>query len=444
MVVDYDDEAGTYTVGDTAYKFVGYDYYSNSDLEITCSYELSLDPFGRILDSGMKIGILEKFAILEDIVNEKARLVLPDGSIATYEIDRNKTTWTDDTYFKTIQPYDRVISYRLKNDMITFNQKPYDSSFTEAAYSARLNKLAGIELTEKVNIIDASEYVSEVSPSISDYARFDVSDFVAETKYTGYAYKSGDLASFIILTDTGYILTEESRFAVLTEKIGSKFLDDESVYGAKALYNGAETTLYWETAAEAAGLTAGDAIFFVEDGEGYVKEQYLVYDVAVNTSNFAASTYAFKDITTLTAPHTALASTEYDTAIWNLDGTLPVPAGKDAALVAGVVMESDSEQVLFGIPNAGVIDMAKRNVLGGYADFDLADDCAIYTFTKSDANLLAKERFNVAVGAQIGDSSTYFTKVTGQEDQYNYSAANEIAAVALVVDKEIVCIYAIN
>ena len=137
MVLDYDDDYRTYTVGENTYKYVGYDA-NNRALNVATTYDLMLDPFGRIISDFEAVSTGAKFAIVERTSTsgeEKVTLLLEDGTTASYEIGKrgdlksaaevNKFMAVDGVNVNNGKkaPQDRVVTYKVASDNTVTSQR---------------------------------------------------------------------------------------------------------------------------------------------------------------------------------------------------------------------------------------------------------------------------------------------------------------------------------
>ena len=433
MVTAYDDDERTYTVGGKDYKYVG---YTNTALSIATTYDLRLDPFGRIFDEGEAVSTNSKFAIVEryDASAEKVTLLLADGSIATYAIHGSSSIAADalPALIKTngvMNPVeDRVILYTVSNDMVKLsNAGITKTSVTSDTYNKNTGKLGGVQITDELNIINAQDYLSASSASISNYEVYNATNFKSNVEYNGYAFKTGDVYSFLVITNVGTVYTEDSRFAVIIKDASTKLYGDETCYGTEALDNGEEVILYWD-AAPAYG--EGDVIYFTTDAEGFVKADTVVKVYDKDTEVYSAST-AFA---TLLANN----PNAYDSTDWNFGFNKSIA---DIQLVNGYITEVKNNAITFGVVNNGIIDGNVYNdnsgTVGMYT-FGVGYDCQTYVFDGAANTTTVSKKYAITDASIIIESNLYEI-----DDTDTYDATQSILnnAVAMVVDGDVVCIF---
>ena len=210
--------------------------------------------------------------------------------------------------------------------------------------------------------------------------------------------------------------------------------DGEPVLGAKALYNGEEVILYWENDPS---LNQGDAIFFTLDSDGFVNRQYKIYD-----KTGANSIMAFKNALT--------ADADYDSSDWAWD-TFNASAA-DIRLVAGVVTDVTSNSITFGVADSNdeinyanvevdIDPSATPAVNSGLFTYGIADECQAYEY---NSGATGRESTKYALSSASGIIESNLVEVG--TDIYSVADADSLVtnAVALVVNGDVVCIYAIN
>jgi len=488
MVVDYDDEQRTYTIGESTHKYVG---YIGGDLNIAVEYVLSLDPFNRIV-KGEIVAAPPKYAILEryDANLDKVTLLFADGSTGSYEVHSNSnirawgstttigdiligTSTTNSISRPTTPVQNRVVSYRITNDTIKLDSSiPFDCSVTSQQYNPHTGKLGPIVITDSLYCINASDYIDagEGMGRITDYSTFYVSDFDADTEYTAYAYKSGDTYTLIILTSVGTTFTADSRFAVIKKKPGAVMMDDQTVIGATALYKGEEITLYWDVQtpkhADNSVVAAGDAFFFTTDSDGFVDSSYKIYNK--DKVNTISSLVTGLDDNGNPLSGSLWSSRDVNTSAWTFNTFADSTA--DIYLVEGIVTQVKSNAITFGVESSvTTINGTYTPAVDGntYEDpagatgmftFGIADDCNAYEYD-ADPNYTGRdvERYQIVDASSINESDlTEYTYGPNQEEEeyvYNVTlddpattvneqvSASINRAVALVVDGDVVCIY---
>jgi hypothetical protein len=432
MVLDYDDDYRTYTIGEKAYKYVG---YTGEDLKVATTYELMLDPFGRILDSGDAVASGAKFAIVEkyDDKSEKVSVLLADGTSASYEVYKTAVDLEELTkkvagkFVKAVQ--ERVVMYTLRNGAIDI-KRAVEGEEVDGEYNTKTNKLAFVDVVDELNIVDARQHEksSNNTPSISDYAKFDASALKADVDYTAYAFKDEEVYSFVVITKIGTVFTEESRFAVITRDPASKIYDGSTCAGVEALYNGEAITLYFDKKVDDVDVKQGDVVFFTTDSEGYVESIHTIYN--------KDGQFAGEDV---------FAGNEeaYKAEDWNFSFK-KMPA--DIQLVNGYVADVKNNSITLAVANDGIIDGNKYNDRDGEVGmftFGIDDECQAYIFDEGyDVNYDYKKYAAIDASAII-ESNLVERIEDGEEVDYEYdveeSSLND--AVALVVNGDVVCIF---
>ncbi|MBE7015956.1 MAG: hypothetical protein E7417_03950 [Ruminococcaceae bacterium] len=439
MVVDYDNDLGTYTVGETTYKYVGFDFNSTQrELFIATTYDLVLDPFGRIVD-GTVVVILNKFAIIERTSTsgeEKVTLLLEDGTTATYEISARgnlNSASAVDAFIMNVgnkkPPQDRVVTYKIRSDnTVVLNTLDANSrtNLVDKEYNPNTCKLGSVTITDEVKMIDASNYVR----NISEYSKFDASELKPKVQYTAYAYKTGDVYSFIILSALGKTFTEDSRFAVVTRTPSNKIYDGASCMGTEVLYKGEHITLYWDTTVapthtDGTPINEGDVMFFTTDADGYVSDSYKIYDRqdAVFSSTIPES--------------------EIDITAWS-EGFADSTA--NIQLVNGVVTEVTGSSITFGVIENGVIDgntYDDPTGTKGMYTFGITDECNAYMFDGADGSPRDYQKYSTTYSLDIVGSDLIEQVVDGvvQDCVYDVATSTIHNAVAMIVDGDVVDIF---
>jgi hypothetical protein len=432
MVTAYDDDYRTYTINGKDYKYVG---YTGSDLTIATTYDLMLDPFGRIFDEGEAVSTNAKFAIVEryDASAEKVTLLLADGTIATYPIHGSSTIAADAiaSFIKTngvMNPVeDRVVLYTVSNDMVKLSNNFTKTDVTSDTFNKNTGKLGGVQITEDLNIINAQDYLSANSASISNYETYDKSNFKSNVEYDGYAFKTGDVYSFLVITNVGTVFTEDSRFAVIIKDATTKLYGDETCYGTEALYNGEEVILYWDAAPT---YGEGDVIYFTTDAEGFVKADTVVKVYDKDTETFSAPT-AFANLL-------ANNPNAYDNTDWNFGFNKTIA---DVQLVNGYITEAKNNAITFGVVNNNIIDgniyEDATGTVGMYT-FGIDYDCQTYVFDGAANTVTTSKKYAITDASAIIESNLFEI-----DDTDTYDATQSILnnAVAMVVNGDIVCIF---
>ena len=431
MVLDYDDEYRTYTVGDGTYKYIGYDA-NDRKLNIAVTYTLSLDPFDRIISECIAVPESVKFAIFESYSADtgKVSLLLANGSTASYYLGNGEIDAAGVNAMEGTDVLDRVVTYWVSsNTVMLYSVDPADRT-TLGRYNATTGKLGSVPITDGVNIIDAEQYVSEGdAASITDYSKFDAGDLKSQIEYEGAAYKSGDVYSFVVITQAGTEFTEDSRFAVIVKDPSMKMRDGEVCVGANAYYKGEEVVLYWETTnADAVTVGEGDVIFFTTDADGFVKNSYTIYtrEGGVLANTLPEGSYVDDD--------------------WDF-GFADTTA--DIKVVAGVVAKAKSNSITFGVPVDGLLNgnvYEKAAGDEGMFTFGIADECNVYIYDGAIESGIASNYRGYSVlddASAIVESDLIEQQIDGEDVDYVYDMTQGSVhnAVALTVNGDVVCIF---
>ena len=207
--------------------------------------------------------------------------------------------------------------------------------------------------------------------------------------------------------------------------------DGESVYGAKAFYNGNETTLYWEINPNNSStvLAQGDAIFFTTDEYGFVDSSYpVIFNKTGADGIQELASY--------------MEASNYNTADWSF-GAFD-PAGKKISLIAGVVTDVSGDSITLGkVDSSGNINFANEEddtKDSGLFTYGISYECNAYIY---DYWATGRESAKYA----ITDASQITVSELIETATDIYSAADPSSvvtnAIALIVDGDVVCIYAV-
>ncbi len=453
-----DDDS--YTIGGVTYDRVPGTVLIPS-IYLKCSLDLTLDPFGRIYAAKLNADNIKYAIVLKRSAdNETVKLLLPDGTINTYEIDpkfaysfiMDFATGTNDVNLSTLSVDNRVVTYNIssKTGKITnmVNIAP-DSTLASVEYKARTSMLgSGNKILDTTPIIVVKDpYLSPADES--NYVSLS-KDFLADGRYyDGYVYKFNTTVTFVVITAFGPEIDENSRFAVAIDTAKYVLTEDgDKAMSVKVLYNGEVQELLFAVVggmSAADSLTAGDVFYFTTDWDGYVD--------AVYTAPFAGNT----------AWDAMVKVIDWSYTLWN-------PSHSPIQFVSGVVTEVAPDAIAFAetsIVQNGYLDITydleetwnlpDANAKQGVVYYGIADDCVAYTY---DANMQTKDetqKYNVTSPASINASNfSMFDYGNGILDDGIYAETAEhvsngttmmsiaTEATAMVVDGEIVAIFAIE
>lgn len=434
-VTAIDDYYRAYSIDDTAYKFVG---FTGDDLKLGTTYELQLDPFGRILDEGVAITSGVKYAIVEryNEITGQVHLLLSDGTTATYEVHNASEISTDalPAFIKTngmMNPVEeRVVTYKESNGTVRLSVAQGRVNIINKEYNPNTGKLGSVAITDSLSVIDASAYLEESSPKVTDYKVFDVDDFTKDVEYSGYAFRSGDIYEFMILTSKGADFTRDSRFAVIIRGPSNMMFDGEVYMGVQALYEGETIRLYGDSNL-LRDTSEGDVIYFITDEDGFLESIYKIYDrdTGINT---ALSAF-------MSMPNGAFKASD-----WSFDFAMS-PA--DIQLVSGYVTEVTRNSITLGVEKDSVINgniYEKADGSEGIFTFGISDDCNAYIFDEAYDVSQNHKKYSIVDASSITPS-----KLVEKLDEngdiidgvYDAEASTLNDAIAMIVDGEVVCIF---
>lgn len=458
VVTRREDYEQTYTVGEEDYKEV---VWGAPALTIGTEYSISLDPFGRIYEEEV-IAAPTKYAIAEKYDSDSGlQLILPDGTAKWYEVDAiivedygmlyNGTSATInllqfETYIETTKKYkpaERVIKYTIKNSTGRIQSiELIGTPATAMTYKAVTERLGPKTITDRTAVIDASGYMGIVS----EYAKFEISSFKNNTEYMAAVFTvdgSANKAAFIVLTDTGKTITEDSSFAVVRKPAAMAMTDDgDTCYNVNVLYKGKEQDLLFTTTSDATALNAGDAIFFVTDADGLVKSYVRVFNKANYASNNTAAFTSFGTTGAVMGTNSVVFT--FDKTNW--DYSIKNATNADYQLVYGIVTGFTGNRIEFAIETpANTIDLTNSE---NFASYGIDPDCTFYTYGINEQTAPANQYKAIVVDYPVPSIiDAYETGVnTGI---YNLRLADMRGhdhltyALALIIDGEIVELYSI-
>lgn len=447
-VNDFDEDFGTYTVGNKTYKYVGFVDFLENNISIGAKYEFYIDPFGRIAGEGKVLRNIPDYAILEeyDVFWGRATLVLADGTVTSHRV-------SDDSYLSADEFGDylycgigvkndvqnRVVTYiRHAGNTVSLYPATLDASVVKIdgkEYNPNTKKLGPVSV-EEIKIINAHDYI-EYGEKIEDYSSFSASDFNEGVGYTAYAFGEygAGVYDFMIITSKGPAFTRDSRFAVVTKApyLGVK----DSNTCVEVLYQGKEAKLYWDESINAyytdgTVVSAGDVFFFTTDREGYVHEAYKIYDIQSKELKF-------------TLPDDEIGYNEWTTDFGNTTA--------DIALVRGAITEVKNNSITFGVVSkiysgdkGGYCPIIDGNIYEspsgseGMYTYGIADDCRAYIYDGTTNRLPGYKHYAFT---SVSPSELKESLLVEFEDEYIYDAEKSTLfnGVAMIVDGDIVCIF---
>ena len=455
-----------YTIGGTVYKHIAGD--ETISIALKNSLNVTLDPFGRIYDVEVD-GTNKKFAIALRVTSSDELVLLhADGTSKTYEVTSSVKKQLDDIAKVTKgegDVTDRIVTYTVKGSTgelssVAFveadEKKEINDVYKERSGSAKL----GVHtISSTTAIIDASAAAEDkVYDSASVYAAYSKDQLVNGTEYTGVALKDGTYVSFVVLTSIGTKFSESSRFAVVVEEAADHIAENgDEVELVKVLYNGTlvEDLLFVPGVAD--NLKAGDVFFFETDSDGFVKEDYEVYDKEKGELSTLDG-----DLLPPDAPWS------YD--IWDEKA--------DVILAKGIVTEVTSTSIAFAsydnINKKGAYldtnkDLAKETKHDdGIVVYGIDSECVVYTYDEDknefdEAKKFKAETSAIAIKASNFDKfdkgndnelndgiyANYEVEVGKDEDDKPIMETVEMIKVAteaivMIVDGDVVAIFAIE
>jgi hypothetical protein len=479
----------TFTIDGTAYEMTKWD---ESIMTIPNTYTVVLDPFGRIFDADVE-KTTAKYAIAEDWTRaDGLQLVLPNGSYKWYDLASGvtitiggvaKTAADLSTYItaNATAPTKRIVKYYLKASTGEIASVEVvggaPSALTE--YNGRTEKL-GYTIVDSTSVINAQDYILKgAAARPSDYSVFPVSSFVDRGKYQYFAIamEGTTNADFIVLTHASEDITIDSRFAVVKKApSATQTADGDDCWSVTVLYDGVEQDFYFERLADnKPALDVGDAFYFVKNADGVIENGK--YSKVFTKPDSSVKIYNAAPFAAINA-----ARTSYEADRWgfNLDRE---DNDHDLQLVYGVVsnVKGNSTIEFAVVENVDadnqIIDRNATyeydftlNAIDSYGTktFGISNDCVAYRIVLSDASgKRASEALSVTsptgftpsglddryevAGATAPDSRTkqkgtkvYNLEVDNADPSYDTGYNNLTYALAMVVDDQIVEIYAIE
>lgn len=439
---DKDDE--TFTVAGTEYDVYNYSNI-NSGVNPGSEYTFYLDAFGRIVDTD-ELASSAKYAILQKYLgsDDKISLVLPDGTMKSYEYDLTAANVTSEditfasgdsaelrickilngastTSAATIAKpnadiQNRVVKYTLKNStgkITKIEQVAATSSADESRdeYNASIKRVGNIRFGTSTNVLDASDYGT--SKEVSKIKAVAVDSLVDNDNYTAFGWKtnsSSEYASFVVITVAGSTYSSSTRFAVV-KKVADSTIENEAgddVYEITLLYKGEEVVYETENDLSSA-IHVGDVIVFTTDADGYIDGQEVLFKSG-NGSDLDDVAYQTTTGTATAADTTWSGYVTRDAK--DQSGFITMPAGakdwapkagfakttEDVQVVFGAIIDKSSSTVQFGIADtAGIINKAANleTAGNGVADYAFASDAAVYSYDRGD-----KTKYSLEVGTK--------------------------------------------
>jgi hypothetical protein len=454
----------TYTVDGKEYGLTKWD---ENLMNIPDTYTLILDPFGRIYDAELAQSSA-KFAIVEKYDSDYGfQLVSGNGSYKYYETasgcsykinNVTKTLSEVNSYLNTnkAKPTMRVAEYVVKSSTgeITSLSIVGGEVLTDVEYKERTGKLGSDTITDGTAVIDASEYV-DGDRKVTEYANFAVTSFTDKTKYDYRAFKPSDggstTAAFVVLTKVGTALTADSRFAVVRKTPTSTTSEDgDEVWSVNVLYEGIEQDILFEKKGSTLDLEMGDAFFFKKGSDGLITDYEKVFVYADYTNKLDADS-------TPTTPFKHLSNTgamTYDGTAWGFD-LYKASTDTEVQLVYGIITDVTNRAIEFAKIDAGDTINCNDEITAaadpGITTFGIDTDCVAYKFGLSEGT--AKRKYEAlyvtsadgvvpsAIDAyETGRNTDIYTLTDGDGLGYSYLTY----ALAMVVDGDVVAIYAIN
>ena len=393
-----------YTIGGKVYELL-----DDVSLELKDTVDLVLDPFGRVYSTEVN-ATSDKYAIVlkVDDREDTITMLLPNGDVKTYaneaEVDIDNDT----------DLIDRVVKYTIKNSTKTITDVDVmDVEVDTLEYKARTGKLGINNITTSTNVIDATKVESAADArKASNYATFDVDDFVNGTTYDAIVIKTNTYVNFVIITSVGTVLGEDSRFAVaLTEPSKYYTEDDDECYIADVLYNGKVEEFKF---VEEDMVEIGDIFFFETDAYDMVDVVYPVDAI----------------------PDEVIDSDEWGFNIWN--------ERKAIQVAAGVIVDVDDKSITFASIEQVATGTLDTNLdlddtyEDGIITYGIADDMVSYVF---DVNAHYVD-FEDKVKVKAPKASTldkYEIDNTGKYE--GIDAEDVVEAIVMIVDGDVVAIF---
>ena len=429
----------TYTIGGTAYELT---VWKAGEYAIGTTYSLALDPFGRIYekvstdDSSYRYGIAQAYN-----TDDELQVILGDGSYKYYEV--NVATVDDpngdfaaldtDTPKDGIQldelrtyltankadPTKRVIAYRVQNATGKINYiQLLNSSESEETYKEKTNKLGTKAISASTGIVNVEEY--KKTKQVSDYEKFAASSFVDNTDYKGAIFEDlndSKTAAFIVLTEVGKDLTENSRFAVVRKKAaGAQTSDGDTCLSLNVLYEGEEQDILCDLNSGVGTLNPGDAIFFKKNAEGLVDSYIKILDIkGFENGNLDAFQGYDKKLKPTDTSNTVYTNPLYNNVSgnaggctfkaedWAFDNNLENPDKKDYQIVYGVVADADSSSVTFAritsTTTPTYTDAINLNDKTKFEEYGLDSSCVSYRYGINDTTNENNQYKSISVSA---------------------------------------------
>ncbi len=479
----------------TNYEMVAWGTLSSSDL--AKSYELTLDPFGRIYKH-VEDGSAALYAIALDLTtDEKAKLLLPDGTVKTYAVENdayanfgsgnNNATYVDSYLNNTSTAANaRVIEYKIKKSTGSINSFKLVTSFDDSnwgadvEYKGRTARLGTSPIVETTYVIDARSTLDGSDPrSASSYAKFDAKDFVDGTDYRYVSIRpSTSYTAFVVLSKIGTKFGANSRFAVVT-KLGNlgETEDGDSVYKVEALVDGEKKEMLFDTdvyndinndGTTGDTLAVGDVFFYEVDGDGFVNKVFRIWNGSTFTTLYQAiAAVKGADQTTALDPDDFIITDEVKNG-WNFNlanvsatyGGLTSVADSDIQLAMGYIVPGADGSMTFANIVSPLATINSNNDMTGTSDngvavFALDSDAVIYEYYAANPSALSESaKFTVKNNAVYGNNLTKYdanndgvfnaSEVTVSGVPATDMAGDAEKAIALIVDEVVVQVYVLK
>ena len=417
---------------------------SDPDICYGDSIKVTLDPFNRIYDYEIEPYEIESsstnYAIALKLIleNEFIRLLLPDGSLKTYELDIKKANnfykdFVEDKINNEIWVEDRVVTYEVSDTngkIISINKISADSVFYDVEYtSGSLGSDNKILDTTPIIYIDEDYNGTTETFSSSAYTFLTKDDLIDGSEYSGYIYKNGAAVDLVILTHIRSIFNRNSRFAVAMDVPGDMITaeGDRAKY-VDILYNGKIQTLYFANNGVSDNLVGGDIFFFETSNDGFVD--------AIYTPDPSDWYWAEK---------VDLHDWSYN--IWNEYAQIQLAQGVVVEVTSDYVALASVEQVESGYLDTTLsLDDTHTD---GIVTYDFADDCVAYTYDSTSHSPHENHKYDFVSPSSIKSSNlTSFDSGNGVMDDGIYAGEDMMSkateAIVMIVEGEVVEIFAIE
>lgn len=262
----YNEEENTYEIDGKAYKAMD----MAGKLDADKSYIFYIDAFGRIAYAEEDCEP-KQLAVLDEVSDNKASLILPDSSKAEYVIenaDENAQKAIDIVYDENGNKnmvYDRVVEYSLNSDNeISFNGV-CGYAYNKSNYYQSIKRIGEIPVSEETLMINCAD--------LNDIYEIKLSDLVKGSEYTIFAYDKdaeNNYYRFVIITSAPGKFSKDTQLAVFKNSVLTQN-GDEPATAYVLLVNGEEQQIdVTDNVTGDTELSVGDAIIYETNRYGKI------------------------------------------------------------------------------------------------------------------------------------------------------------------------------